>query len=323
MRLFSGKIRKALIIGCAICSIFSLVVGTLYAALLVQYPPARANWLYIGFPIFLYSMFAGFFWGLTKLSKTRISKDTYYFVFIVVGVSLITMLLGNIGLKLGLSFDLIVAISIIASTPLSCLMAGYSKRTVIARLKRLGLDQGVTLFAITLLAVVPIISYQAQIFSFHETLYVLPNLAFQTTSNTTLVNGQINGSTFLADISTLQNQTFEANRFVDINVTNWGNESITFQFAISSFRGNFEYIKQLELDALSNSSRAELLFIDNEGALQCNQTTLTLKTQENLSFSVICLITGQAVSNTYPSISISISDHNTILKTISMILRAN
>jgi len=321
---FSSRNLKIILAICIIYSILGAVFGTLYVAVLIQYPPAREDWSFISRPIFLYGIFACCLWMVTKISKTRIAKDTYYFVFIVVGVSLITMLLGNIGLKLDLSFDHIVAISIGISTPLSCLIAGYSKRTVIARLKRLGLDQGVTLFAIALLTLVPIISYPpyARILS-RGTIHVLPSLVFQTTPNTTLVNGQIKGSTFLAEISALQNQTFEAERFIDINVANWGNEPNTFQFVVSSFKGSLESIRQLELDVMSSSNREKVFFIDNEGVLQCNQTALLLQTHDRLSLSVKYVVADQAIANIYPSISISILEDNIILKTISIVLKGN
>jgi hypothetical protein len=323
MKFSLRNIRKIILASCVIFSILSAVLGTFYVAVLIQYPPARANWSFIVWSIFLYGTCTCSLWGVTKLSKTRIGKDTYYFIFIVVGVSLMTMVLGNIGLKLGLSFDQIVAISILISTPLSCLIAGYSKKTVITRLKKLGLDQGVTLFAIVLLALVPIISYPTLIFSFHQTLYVLPNLVFQTTPNTTMVNGQIKGSTFLAEISALQNEIFEAERFVDANMTNWGNESVTFQFAVSSFNGSLESIRQLELDVLSSSNREKVFFIDNEGVLQCNQTTLLLQTSDKFSFSIRYVVAGQAIPNIYFSISVSIFEHNTILKTVNIILNGS
>jgi hypothetical protein len=321
---FSSRSLKIILAVCTIWLILGVVFGTLSVAVLVQYPPAREDWSLIRGTIFFYAMFACCLWVVTKILKTRIAKDTYYFIFIVIGVSLITMLLGNIGLKLGLAFDQIVTLSIVISTPLSCLIAGYSKRTVIARLKRLGLDQGVTVFAIALLTLVPIINYPISVsFISSGTIHVLPNLVFQTTPNTTLVNGQIEGSTFVAEISTLQNPTFEAERFVDINMTNWGDKSVTFQFVVSSFKGSLEAIRQLELDVMSSSNREKVFFIDNEGVLQCNHTAFLLQTHDKLSLSVRYVIAGQTLANNYPSISISILEDNTILKTISVFLKGN
>jgi hypothetical protein len=296
-------------------------------AVLIQYPPARTDWSWIGLTVFFCGFFVFSLFEWMKLSNNRIAKDTYYFVCIVLGVSLLTMLLGNIYFKLGIAFDQIAAISIVVSTPLSCLIAGYSKKTVVARLKRLGLDQGVTLFAIVLLALMPIIKYPITLWShtitIKQTIIAPPNLVFLTTPNTTLVNGQMKGAIFLANISTAQNQTFEAERFVEINVTNWGNQSITFQFATSSFSGNFESIRELELDAISRSETKTLFFIDNEDVVECSPTTLLIEPHDNFFFSVKCLITGQTVSNSYPSISITISNQDTILKTISIVLKGS
>lgn len=197
---------------------------SLSAAILIQYPPARGNpGLYLGLGSGLV-LLAGVLLVTKGVFKTRISKDTCFFVLFVIAISLSTHILANLVLDLEVPFQTVTAISVVVSTPLSCVAAGYSRRTLKNRLKKLGLNKGITLVAILVLSLIPIIEYPRWIFSHLHTVYVLPSLKFRSTENTPSVNGQINSSGFYAEVPIYENRTFEANRIVELAITDWDNE---------------------------------------------------------------------------------------------------
>ena len=301
------------------CVVLLYIVST-EIAFLIQYPPARGNLLFVfglglGIGVLVFS-----FLEAKRMTNTKISKETCYFVLLVTTISLSAHVLTNLILNLEIPYQYIVTISVLVSTPLSCIMAGFSKRTLVHRLKRLGLNRGVTLVIIFILTLMPIIEYSPFL---QRTLKskgtVAPNLIFQSTINTAFVNGQVNSSGFFAEVPIHENRTFEAEKIVELAAPN-SNKTIDLHFYVTHFMGNFECLKQLELYVTSSSERVNVVNMAN-GVVYSNQTIVLLQPNTTLALDIKCSGANNLVLNTTLGLSLSVSYKGYSLQMINIILK--
>lgn len=258
------------------------------------------------------------------MTKSKISKETCYFALSVIMISLLVFVLANLILGFGVPFQYIITFSVLVSTPLSYLIAGYTRKTLKGRIRKLGLNQGITLVAIFVLTLLPIVQYPVQlIITTRGRLYfnVLPNLVFQTTENTSSVKGQINSTGFFLELLVYENRCFEAEKIVELAITNWGNESIDLQFLVTGLKGNFEFLKELQLSAVQSLEKADVIYVDNSGTIQCNQTGLYWKPCNTLSLDIKCTGSWTLVSNSTLSICLSVLHHEYSLQRINIVFK--
>lgn len=325
MRLLKIKTKKLKAIQVAFYIISAIVLfysASWLAALLIQYPPARQD-IWVLF-VFAFSI-AGFILsviGAKEQTNTKFSKETYYSTLLFIGISLSFLIFANILLRLEISSEHIITISVLVSTPLSCVMAGYAKRTIKNRLKRLGLNRGTTLVTIFILASIPIIEFNpfSGFISLPSRGTILPNLMFQSTENTPGVNGQINNSGFFAEIPIRENRTFELEKIVELAVANLGNQSSDFTFYMTGFKGNSEFLNQFELYVMSSSERVCVVNMDN-GVICCNQTMISLEPNNKLSLDIRCTGAETFTFQATLSLHLSISCHGRLLQKTNILLR--
>lgn len=290
MHLLKKNLRSIRIAFFVILTIVLLILCAHNTALLIQYPPARDDLvLILGYgPSIALLIFS--FWMVMWLNKTKLGKDTCFFVVLVIAFSLSGFILANIVFRAGFPIQWTIAISVFISTPLACKMAGYSKKTLRNRLRKLGLNQGITLATIIILALMPIIQFSPSIYTLYfpqqaMVVDVASNVIFQHAVNTSDVNCQINSSGFFAEVPIYENRTFEAEKILEL--ANLGSKSVDLHFYVTGFMGNFEFLKHLEFYLVSSSERVSIVNMDS-GVVYCNQTTVSLKPNSTLSLGIIC-----------------------------------
>jgi len=313
MRLTKGKTGNIQLAFYIVLTLICFYVASWSMAILIQLPPARGNYtLYVILCCSIGAVVIAVV-EIKKLTKTKFSRASYLFVLFTISISSLLFVLLNLICKLSMAIDRLIALSVLVSTPLSCVVAGYSKRTIIKELKKLGLDNGITLIALLTLSLIPIIQYPYS-FHFTNTATVLPDVVFYGTENTTYVNGLVNSSGFFATVPILQNRTFLAEDIVELAATN-SVRNIELRFGIASFVGNFNLLEDLEVYAVSGQDRVSVISLDN-GYVQCaNQETL-LKSNSTFLLSIRCAGASFVATNEILALSLSIFYSEALIQTI-------
>lgn len=319
MQLSKKRVRSIQLAFLVVSTVTLLYTVCFFIAVLIQYPPARGDcvsYIGLGSSIILATLSI---YGVKRRAKTKFSKESYYFVFLVIAISLLLFMWGDLILELGISVQLIATLSVLISTPLSIAMAGYSRRSFMKKLKKLGLNNGITLATIFILSLIPIMQFPIVIYSHTEKGFVLPNLIFHSTENTSRVNGLINGSGFFAEVPVYENRSFEAEKIVELIISN-PNATIDLHFHILSFMGDFSWLEYFELYVLS-SERAIIINMDN-GFVQCKQAQVVLNSSNPLLLGVRSTGMSPLNSNVTLGLSLSICYHDFLLQKINFSLRA-
>jgi len=312
------NLRNIQIVFFIVLAVVLLYIVSAGIALFIQYPPVRGDLMFIFGVVSSIALLIFAFSMAMRLTKTKLSKETCFFVLLVITISISFFILANLIFKLEFPIQWIIAVSVLISTPLSCIMAGYSKKTLMDRLKKLGLNQGITIITIIILALIPII--HPFVLRIRATGYILPNLIFQNAANTSSVNGRINSSGFFAEVPIYENRTFETENIVELAIPNRGNESIDLQFCVISFMGNFELLKHLEVYLISGSERVSVVNMTNN-VVYCNYTIVSLKLNNTLSLGITCTGANNLTSNETLGLSLSVFCHDHPLRKINILLK--
>ena len=322
MRLLKKKLKSIQVVFYSISAIVLFYFSSWIVAIFIQYPPARGDLGLIFALAYSIAMFVLSVSMAKKTTKTKFSKETFYFILLVLTISSLFFVLANLVLRLEISVEIVVTISVLVASPLSCRIAGYSGRTLKNRLKKLGFSRGITLATIFILGSMPIIRLSST-YSLYipSTGYVLPNLIFQSTENTSSVKGLINSSGFFAQVPIYENRTYDAENIVELVITNPGNEPDDLHFHIASFIGDFGLLKHLELSVISNSERINVVNVDN-GFVQCNEPKVFLYPNNALLLSVECTGTSPLTIDSTLGFSVSISHRDDLLQKINISLKA-
>ena len=315
-----GTIQRK--IGSILWAIFALAFtyfACYFSVIVISYPPSRGDPLLvvglvlssIGLPVA--------FSEWKRISRTKVSKESCYFVFIVLSLVFVLLIFGNHILKLGLPNELIVTISILIASPASLLIAGYSRKTLVRRLKSLGFDQGITFATILMLTLMPILRQSVLAYAIiRASGRLAPNLVFQSTDTTSSVNGVINASGFFLDVPFYTNQTFQAHKVVELSASYLENP-IDLQFTVTGLKGSFEFVDELELTVDSDSARVDLISTRN-GFLYNDQSHVVLMPGSSLSLDARSVGTDFSASNGVAYLLMSVCCDDKVLQTINIAL---
>lgn len=235
----------------------------------------------------------GFFVSLyvtIELLKTKISRETYFFVLIVAVFAVSSHLMLNFVLNIDFPFQWIVTFSIIVGTLVSCVFAGYSRRTIWKKLRRLGLTQGITLMTIFLLASIPVIEVlrkqtTALVLSTGQISY--ENIVFENGNDITKVQAQINNSVFRAEIPINSDTLLVARQIV--NVTNRSPNSLDLKVSLEDFGGNLSEVKLLKVFLTFRNGSEIYPFNMTNGNVKYEQVHLSMKGYVTIAIGVISL----------------------------------
>lgn len=245
-----------------------------------------------------------------QLLRTKILRETYFFIVLVPLFSFLGYIMLNFMLKIDFPLNLSVAISIVLATPLSHVFAGYSKRTLWRKLRSMGLNHGITLLTVIFLLLIPIIEILPST-TFVRSIGVVKyqDIVFEIGNDATKVQGQIAKSVFTAEVPIPSDTTFVAKQAV--NVTNQSPASLDLKIYLEDLSGNLSKVRQLKIFfTLGNGSEIFPLSVDN-GNLKYKEVSLSMKSQATVAIGVMS--SAQNVSSTdiiIMSLLMRIDDHN-------------
>lgn len=230
-----------------------------------------------------------------QLLKTRIFKETYFFVVFVFLFSAASHVILKFVLKIDFPPQWLITSSIVIGTPLACVFGGYSKRTVQMRLRKLGLTQGITLVTLFVLVSLPVIEVLPTIATWRLTsVGHIFGIAFESGNDAAKVQGQIVKSVFTAEVPIPSDAVFVAKQAV--NITNQGSQKVDLKVYLEDLSGNLSKVKQLKIFfALRGGSEICPLSINN-GNLKYEEVYLSIESHATVTMGVISL--AQNVSST-------------------------
>ena len=229
--------------------------------------------------------------------RTKILKETYFYVAFVPLFSILLYVILKLGLNVDFPVQPLIVISIVSGTLLSCVFAGYSTRKTLIRLRRLGLTQGITIFTLILLGLIPIIEILPTVTSWKLRsmgFITYEDIVFESGSDTTKVQGQISKSVFTAKVPIPTDITFIAERAV--NITNKSPNSLDLKIYLEGLRGNLSKVRQLKIFFILGNGSEICPFSINNGNVKCEEVCLGMKSRAPITMGVISL--AQNVSST-------------------------
>lgn len=291
------------------------IAGCVLAVQFYQVGIINLFWIIVGITAAVGCLSCGVY--VTKrLLKTRILKETFFFAFFVVSLSFLSHIVLNLVLKTNFSLQLIVTFWVIVGTPISGLVTGYSERTIWRRLRRSSLNRGVTLVAILLLVLIPIIEILPSIVAIQNTAYVTSLGMFEDGNDIARVQGKITKSVFTAEVPIPSDIVFEAKQMV--NVTNRSNAHLRLNVYLEDLSGNLSKIRRLEI-FFTLENRSECFFLTvNNGNVKYEEIGLTMKGQETITVGVIS--SAENVSSTDTTVMSLLMEyaHNNLSLNISI-----
>ena len=234
-----------------------------------------------------------------RLLKKKISKETYFFVFLVLLFSVLGYVALRIILRIDFPNDLLVVASVILAAPISWVLAGYSDRTFYAKMRSMGLDNGVTIITLILLIAMPLVQVQLQgistVSNRGQIYYEQPSVLFQNGNDTTKVQGQVNSTAFTAKVPIGPDSVFEATQV--LNITNQSPNDLDLKIHLEDLNGNFSRVKQLEIFfAIGNVSKTPFLSFNN-GNLNYEEIALTMESNATITMGVISFASNASSTN--------------------------
>lgn len=227
-----------------------------------------------------------------RVLKTKALKETFFFALFVVSLSILSHITINIILGQNFSIGSIITFWTIVGVPASAIFAGYSQRTVLKRLRRLGLSQGVTLLALIFLILAPIIETSPVTYYHREIGTISSAGLFENGNDTAKVQGQIFKSVFTAEIPFNSNIVFIAGQMV--NITNRSNACLDLKIRLEDLSGNLSTVREFRiLLTLGNGSEISLFSID-DGNVKYGEVYLSMKGRTTVAIGFISL--GQNLS---------------------------
>jgi hypothetical protein len=261
-----------------------------------MFDQTSALWITTGFLSCTISAYAA-----VHITKVRIKRETFFFIIFVTSFSAILASVLNFVLNVNFPIDWIVTISIVLATPLSCYLAKYSNRTLKQKLKTLGLDQGITILTVFLLASIPVfeIVYVSVPVKVINTGSVFTGAKFEIGNSTAISDSTATGSLFSAIIPL--NPRLELVEEEIAKFPNRANALINFSILTPIFDGNLSGIEQFTVRLVSDDGNSVLPINFAEGRLTIKEGQMVLTNHANMSAQLTCL-----VGSAFPSQTLSV-----------------
>lgn len=230
-----------------------------------------------------------------RLAKVRIKKETYWFILLVICFCASFESILNLVLQFSFPTEWIVTISIILATPMSCSLAGYSRRTFWSKLKNLGLDQGMTILMLVILASVPIIKLTVEA-RFYSTGTVITGPIFQIGNSTAISKAAATGPTFSVDIPLVPGSLLVGEQIAIFR--NRANAMFNINISAPIFSGNISGIKQFTVGFISDNGNRTYPISFKDSRLDIEEGYMQLDRYTNVSIELTCLVETSSLLQT-------------------------
>jgi hypothetical protein len=291
-------VKKILAVAFAVLSLISYYLGIYTFAMfnqLLEIGFIDATTLVLAIVCFIAVVVSVF--SIKGLLETKITKQTYAFAFLVTAISSTLHVIGNFILKFDLSLEFIVLFSIIISTPLSCILSGYARGTLLTKLKDLIMDQGITLLTLLILSSIPIIqfaTYQTKIIN--TGTIAGPPVIFEEGNDTAQINYALTNVLFEAQTTLESNSTILFNQIAKIS--NQISYEVELSYFFEWFHGNINEIEQLRIFfKFDNGSTIPILSIVNDNINFETHKSIKIKEASSVSIGLNCSIGEMVATN--------------------------
>lgn len=246
---------------------------------------------------------------IKNLMKTKIARQTYIFPFLVLAFSSLFHVIWNIILKLNWSLESIALLSIIVSTPLSVLLAGFASGKMWAKMKDLVTEQGITILTVIILSALPIIRIASTI-NLQSTGTIVRGspVIFEKGNDIGQVNYTLTDSLFEAEKILELNTTSLSNQIVKIS--NKMNEEIEVTYFVEGFHGDITEIEQLLFSFnFDDGSTIPILSIVNNNIDFKASDSIKISEVSSVSVGLNCA-TGEMLTVSNPILSFQMQIEN-------------
>lgn len=249
------KRKELAAIGLMIFACLAFYSGTWFSATYIQLSRSGTDIYSIFDPIFesFFLAFASFIFFILAVNfskknlRARIKKETYWSILLIFIFAGSAQVILNFVFVLSFPIDWIFTISVISATPLACYIAGYRGKHIKTKLAEMGIDQGLTIFILILMAAIPVIQLQFGTISFSGTIVASPDMFFQNVNGSEGIN-KIENSSF--DISVPIKASTNINFDKLVQISNPAKFERQLSVSLDNLRGNFTGIRLLTLSFL-------------------------------------------------------------------------